>query len=1028
MNKLRYFIIFMTILLMSLSVCVAADNDNTTQSDTDNMEYQIESDNDEKIMPENYDNIIEQRDNNINTKKVIQKNYDNNIKGESSENITTITEENYNDYLKISNGKATLNQNYFVPKNNYTINFQYFPANTKLVINNFYSNKYKNDTIKIGGTINNTNLQISKASLKSLLLEDMVLNYNNDYMGDYLNISERCVLNRVTINVNTQRNSSAVPLLISGNDTIVENCTINASLPSAQIDWDHSSIPYGIGVFINAYNVTFANNVVNVEESAILKSTGGYRSLYGILMGGRYHTLYNNTLFLQGTQYTYGLVVRSSCNNITNNNITVLSEYYTAGINIEGNAMVNNSICNNYLKVVAGYNVTDNGNPDVAYACLILDFSCGGQYYVASPRSMYNNNYTNNTVICEGRQVYGFEIWGGVNTTINNNNITSIGTLPMGIGAIGINTTMNNNTINIYGTSNSTEGTADYIKPRTTGIYAYGMEKGNRITNNTIYSENGRALLFEEAKNVLVENNFLLTEDYDYVIELDNINNTFKNNAILGEGTTDELIKDKNRTNNTYINNREPTQSIMTITAEDSLKVNEESTIIVSLVDEDDQKLANQYVTLQVGDDVQTVLTNDEGEYTFTYTPTTDGEISINAVYECYGDYGSDATATISVTKYSTNFQYYQIKDANINDTIKISAKLLSNGQPVKYQDVTVTINGEDYSARTSSSGYFVLNYVATTAGVNNITFTYDGNSEYESVTSTTTFNVIGDKKETTFLYYNIKDVNLGNTVKISAKLLSNGQPVKSQNIIITVNGKNYTAKTSSTGYFTLNYQTTTAGVNNITYTYNGNTEYKSVTSTTTFNVIGDKQETNFLYYNIKDVNLGDTVKISAKLLSDGQPVKSQNIIITVNGKNYTAKTSSTGYFTLNYQTTTAGVNNITFTYNGNTEYEAVTSTTTFNVIGQKSPTMFQYYNFKDTTLGNSVKISAKLLSDGQPVKYQDVTVTINGENFSARTSSTGYFILNYMTTTSGINNVTFTYNGNTEYDGVTNTTTFKVI
>ena len=77
--------------------------------------------------------------------------------------------------------------------------------------------------------------------------------------------------------------------------------------------------------------------------------------------------------------------------------------------------------------------------------------------------------------------------------------------------------------------------------------------------------------------------------------------------------------------------------------------------------------------------------------------------------------------------------------------------------------------------------------------------------------------------------------------------------------------------------------------------------------------------------------------------------------------------------------------------------------------------------------MGNSVKISAKLLSEGQPVKYQDVTVTVNGEDFSVRTSSTGYFVLDYMTTTSGINNVTFTYSGNNEFSPVTSTTSFKV-
>ena len=238
------------------------------------------------------------------------------------------------------------------------------------------------------------------------------------------------------------------------------------------------------------------------------------------------------------------------------------------------------------------------------------------------------------------------------------------------------------------------------------------------------------------------------------------------------------------------------TPSIMTILAEDRLKVNEESIIVVSLVDEDDQPLANQYITLNMGDDVQTVLTNDEGEYTFTYTPAADGELSITAEYECYGDYGSSATATITVTKYSTNFQYYKIKDANLGDTVKISAKLLSDGQPVKYQDVTVTVNGEDYTAKTSSTGYFTLNYVTATAGVNNITFTYNGNNEYEATTDTTTFNVIGDKKETNFLYYQIKDATLSDTVKISAKLLSDGQPVKSQNVNITVNSVEYTPKT----------------------------------------------------------------------------------------------------------------------------------------------------------------------------------------------------------------------------------------
>ena len=225
-----------------------------------------------------------------------------------------------------------------------------------------------------------------------------------------------------------------------------------------------------------------------------------------------------------------------------------------------------------------------------------------------------------------------------------------------------------------------------------------------------------------------------------------------------------------------------------------------------------------------------------------------------------------------------------------------------------------------------------------------------------------------------------------------------------------------------------MEYVTNTAGVNNITFRYGGNGEYNSVINSTSFRVVGQKKDTSFLYYGIKDVNIGDTVKVSAKLLCDGQPVKGQNVIVSVNGEDFTAKTSSTGYFVVEYVTTTSGVNNITFTYAGSDEYNAVTNITSFNVIGQKNPTTFLYYKIKDVKVGDGVKISAKLLCDGQPVKSQSVMVIVNGENFIVKTSSTGYFVFDYITSTVGINNITFVYEGNDYYMAVTNSTQFTCI
>ncbi|MEE3418125.1 MAG: hypothetical protein VZQ62_02155, partial [Methanosphaera sp.] len=671
MSKMKYFIILMTVILMSLTICAAADSENLTQTDTHSIGYEIESHIDE--------NNINHKEQALDTDNNIQKKSQENIKTQETTNITTVTQDNYNDYLTISNEKVTLNQNYFVPSNNYIINLTYFPSDTNQFEVNMDNPEYENDNITIVGngiTITNTNIILNKASMNSIILKDIVLNYTPEYDGDYVDVSS-VTLNGVTINVDTQRESLSVPLNINGENTLIENCTINANLPSTQIPWEIDpeilEIPQGTGILITEGNVTLRNNVIQVSESSIIDASGYYKSLFGIYIGGDYTTLCNNTVLMTGTQYCYGVVIRSLNNIMSDNNVYVESEYYAAGINIEGNAIKNNLICGNNIDVSAGYNETDMENPDVAYGCLILDKSCGGENYVASSNSMYNNSYINNTVNVDARQVYGFELWGGVNNTIYGNNVTVTGNYPMGIGAIGINTTMDNNTIIAEGTSNSTEFSVDYIRPRTAGIFSYGMKEGNRITNNTVYVNNGRALLMEKAKNLAVENNFLVTEDYSYVIEVNDINNTFKYNAIMGEGTIEEVINDTTDNKNTYINNREPTNSTLTINAPEYVYPNEQNNIIISLKDQEENNLPNQQITVKIGDNAaQTLITNNEGKCTLPVTITETTQIT--AEYDCYEDCGSSATQEIIVKENNSTNPIITINEYNYNNYLTISS------------------------------------------------------------------------------------------------------------------------------------------------------------------------------------------------------------------------------------------------------------------------------------------------------------------------------------------------------------------
>lgn len=122
MSKMKYFIILMTVILMSLTICAAADNENITETDTHSIGYEIESHIDE--------NNINHKEQALDTDNNIQKKSQENIKTQENTYITTVTQDNYNDYLTISNEKVTLNQNYFVPSNNYVINLTYFPSDT----------------------------------------------------------------------------------------------------------------------------------------------------------------------------------------------------------------------------------------------------------------------------------------------------------------------------------------------------------------------------------------------------------------------------------------------------------------------------------------------------------------------------------------------------------------------------------------------------------------------------------------------------------------------------------------------------------------------------------------------------------------------------------------------------------------------------------------------------------------------------------------------------------------------------------
>jgi len=370
-------------------------------------------------------------------------------------------------------------------------------------------------------------------------------------------------------------------------------------------------------------------------------------------------------------------------------------------------------------------------------------------------------------------------------------------------------------------------------------------------------------------------------------------------------------------------------------------------------------------------------------------------------------DVGQNANLLLKIDNGLSGTNYYGADGGNV--TVKLNGKVLTDANG---KNITGTIHNGNIT--------FKFTVPSQLVGSNNISFIYSGDSTFKSATKT--YNnafIVNNLKNTNIELYNLNPALKGSTVKLSGKLLSNGAAVKGVPVTVTVDGKNYTATTYSSGYFTVNHTITSYASQTVKFTFAGYANYASSQNSTTLKV---KQPTTIAIYKLSTATKGSTVKLSGKLLSNGAAVKGVTVTVTVGGNNYTATTYSSGYFTVNYTVTSYDPQTVKFTFAGNSNYESKTNSTTLKV---KQPTTIELYSMSTVKVGSTIKVSGKLLSNGAGVKNQNVVVKVNNNSYTAKTYSSGYFTINYTVTNVGTNNVTFTYAGSTAYIPVQTTQKF---
>ena len=660
-------------------------------------------------------------------------------------------------------------------------------------------------------------LAIRSEKNSSVLLENITIKakYVDSIDSDICPINRICddktkvTINNcnITLNVNEFNNPaeytiSAINLQNSNN--IISNCNINASVPSNQINWDKTNHPASMVIYGRGSNTTLKNNNITITESQALDDR--FNTLYGILLSSN-NTVVNNTINITGTEYLYSIQVRGSNNNISNNNINLTSRNYLSGIMIEGVGMSNNTIANNNIIFNGGNRSSDPSThaEDSVYGISIQNFGYGGSDYIPGSGNVTNNKVINNTITGTGYNVYAFEQFGGDNTTVVNNTINLTAHTPMAIGIIGAYSNVTGNNIIVDGADNATYSSADYLKPRTTGIYfAYGQE--NNAINNTINSQNNAGIIIDGETNDIVRYNTVKSLNNTYAVTVTGNNSQVTDNSLVAKELSGDNSVLATGENNTIKDNTGKNIEYVNINVDSAIigTVNTPIAVVVNVTTTDGSKVGEGFVRLT--DNKGNIIagaTVVDGSATIYTTFTTARARNIQVDYVGTDTYAPQtATTMIIVNKASGKDMLFTLNPvtAKINDTISISATLTNiNGTAINGGVVIFKVNGR--TLRDTDGNIIYAKVVDGVAMIDNfivpkgwakssITFTakYGGNNEYSPIMTNATMNITKSvaKVEIT----SNTNVVAGKPATFSVKVTSDDKPVNGGTVIFKINGK----------------------------------------------------------------------------------------------------------------------------------------------------------------------------------------------------------------------------------------------
>ena len=333
---------------------------------------------------------------------------------------------------------------------------------------------------------------------------------------------------------------------------------------------------------------------------------------------------------------------------------------------------------------------------------------------------------------------------------------------------------------------------------------------------------------------------------------------------------------------------------------------------------------------------------------TYDFTAAWAGNDNYNAV----GDSGKFSVAKVD------SIIDVAVSDIKVGEDAVISVKLLSDATG----SVTVTVNGKDYT-ETVVNGVANVKVADLKAGTYDVAVKYSGDNNYNAAVATSSFTV---SKVDSTMDVTVNDIVFGGDLIVDAVLPDDA----TGEVVITVNGVDYHVSIEN-GKATGTISGLAAGDYTVAIKYVGDDKYIGVEVAENVNVAKAQPVLGVV---IADVDYGNGFVIEATLTGVNSAPLNGNVIVTVNGKEYTVKVTD-GKGIATGDKLAAGTYGFAAAWAGNDNYNIVTENGDFKVNKVDSAIDVAVSDIK---VGEDAVISVKLASDATG----EVVITVNGVDY----------------------------------------------